>query len=299
MQSQHFDAVIISPHIDDAVFSCGGLMALRAQDQKRILVVNIFSEHFSQSGVQAQSTNFFKVADNRHNEDKKAQGVLNFEIHNVNFKDAIFRKPKYQHARHLFSGRPDEDVVFAVREKLRDFFTTITANELYFPLGVGGHVDHMTCFHACLGQWSDRFKFRAAYEDIPYAYLQPLVALRKGQLQLGQIGQLTRDFFWSAMMSALRHSKFKWFYYLRAKSFFFYRWLNQNADAETFLPTLRSHEVDISSVIERKLKASWCYDSQTPQFLRSTDEHREFSRQYASLSLEQAGQHVERYWQEF
>ena len=39
-----YRAVIISPHLDDAVFSCGGLI-LKLKSEGPILVINIFTKY--------------------------------------------------------------------------------------------------------------------------------------------------------------------------------------------------------------------------------------------------------------
>ena len=39
---KHYNAVFISPHIDDAIFSCGGTIAQLAH-QGNVLILNIFT----------------------------------------------------------------------------------------------------------------------------------------------------------------------------------------------------------------------------------------------------------------
>ena len=79
---------IVSPHLDDALLSCGVMIQRRVAAGDKVFILNIFSE----------GTN----AANRQQEDKAAAALLGAEPVFLNELDAPDRDPKYKPTENLF-----------------------------------------------------------------------------------------------------------------------------------------------------------------------------------------------------
>ena len=153
--------VVVSPHLDDAVFSCAGFMAHAVRRGETVRVVTAFTV-----GVDH---------DRRRVEDRVALDLLGVEHHHLGLLDAPER---------LGLGRTHEALVEHARiepldvERVRATIASALAplpfsTRIYGPLGVGGHVDHLTV-HAAL---RDR-ETAVFYEDRPYALVPGAVHAR-------------------------------------------------------------------------------------------------------------------------
>lgn len=171
-----YRAVIVSPHLDDAVFSCAAeLMRLRAEGP--VLVVNIFTRYgppTKRRGV--------VLGDMRYQEEANAAAALGYEFINLGELDASCRRPEYRSLGNIF--RPpvpaDEPYGEALRLRLLDILQPLSFNTLYVPLGVGWHVDHILTHKALAsGIGNSDLLF---YEDLPYGLLPNATRLRLGEL---------------------------------------------------------------------------------------------------------------------
>src|ERR1700761_1290077 len=86
---------IVSPHLDDAVLSCGVLMQRRKAAGDEVLSLNIFT-----AGTNAA---------NRRKEDERAEKEIGAQTFFLNELDAPDRNPLYKSDIKLFFG-PLEDV---------------------------------------------------------------------------------------------------------------------------------------------------------------------------------------------
>ena len=159
---KHYRAVFISPHLDDAVFSCGGRIA-QLVTEGPVLVVNLFTRYLSNIKIHGAV-----MSAERHREELDAAEFLGFESRNLDELDAPFRCDVYQKLGNLFHPPVAADIAWlpSLRTKLFDMLSGIDIEQLYVPLGIGWHVDHVIT-HQAFDTWSDRNKL-LHYEDAPY-----------------------------------------------------------------------------------------------------------------------------------
>lgn len=182
----------ISPHLDDAALSAGGLIA-ELSSATKVTVVSVFTSpgddsritlsarrHLSACGY-GDSGALFRA---RRSEDRLASLSLGAESVHLGFVDALWRKKKanrfiaaagkafpslvhlYPTYRwHVVSGRmhPEDS---ALAEKLKRTLIGMIPDEatVFCPAGYGGHVDHLLVREAC----EEAFSRLILWLDYPY-----------------------------------------------------------------------------------------------------------------------------------
>jgi LmbE family N-acetylglucosaminyl deacetylase len=182
----------VSPHLDDAVLSCGGRMGQQAQAGERVRVVTVFA---GQPAPDAPLSSFAQelharwgldhpVAARRR-EDAAALALLGVEGGYWPYADCIYRRAPgggylYASEEALFGEvRPEDDALVA---ELAGRLRTLAAGRggaLYAPLAVGRHVDHQVVRRAV-----------ADLEDVIYYEDYPYAAWPGALEDVGQIGNL-------------------------------------------------------------------------------------------------------------
>jgi LmbE family N-acetylglucosaminyl deacetylase len=169
--------VYLSPHLDDAVFSCGGLIARQISSGDDVQVVTLFAgdppvgeltpfayELHRRWGGEGSPMGL------RRAEDLVACGRLGASVVHLGFSDAVYRRAADGRALH-----PDSESLFATPspeeeplvDAIADALERSVAHEaeVYLPLGIGGHVDHRLTRRA--GERAGHPLWY--YRDIPYA----------------------------------------------------------------------------------------------------------------------------------
>ena len=147
-------ALALSPHLDDAAFSCGGTLAALADAGWRVLLCTIFTASVPGPRGFALACQLDKgLAPNvdymalRRAEDAAAADILGATPRWLSFPEAPHRG--YGSAPELFAGvRPDDTVDDALCEALRDLCATARPDVVLAPQAVGGHVDHIQVVRA-------------------------------------------------------------------------------------------------------------------------------------------------------
>ena len=179
--------IFLSPHFDDAVFACGGTLAVQVSVGLRPLVITVFGGMPQETTLSAFgldvhrgmgfSQNVTTALQTRRDEDAAAMNLLDIDYLWLNYAEAIYRgSPAYYNsASELMGGEVhpddrwiDEDLagmLVALRKRLPD-------TVWYAPLGVGRHVDHQIVCSAAdrLAQLGAKVNL---YEDFPYVARQP------------------------------------------------------------------------------------------------------------------------------
>lgn len=159
----------ISPHLDDAVWSCGGRIAALRQEGHEVVVHTVFTECGEETAT-------------RRSEDDEALVLLDASAEHWGFIDARWRRrpdgqPQRRRTIELFL--PPRPADLELVEPITGILTGLAGYDLlYAPLAVGGHVDHrlvnlaMEQIRVCVPvRW---------YEEIPYHAEAEPVGMQRG-----------------------------------------------------------------------------------------------------------------------
>ena len=137
----------LSPHLDDAVFSVGPLLAEMASNT-RMIVATAFTKSVANPEGFALACQLdkglpasFDYMEIRRKEDTESMNILGVEGVHGPFAEAPHRG--YQAANNLFGPiLPTDEVGAGLREWLVDLTDTLKPGVILLPFGIGNHVDH-------------------------------------------------------------------------------------------------------------------------------------------------------------
>lgn len=186
----------ISPHLDDAAFSCGGLIN-HLSGKTKVVVITIFTSagktnHTLSAIRYAQMCGYgrreiMRFYKDRRKEDRELWHSIGVKFVHLGFKDALWRpkrgmswlerilsilinEPRYiypTHRLHVAKGVISKHDVVNIK-KIENKILKITGrskNKLVFcPVGLGGHVDHIITRSVC----KKIFDEPIYWEDSPY-----------------------------------------------------------------------------------------------------------------------------------
>lgn len=255
-----YDVVYVSPHLDDAVFSAGGAIALEVRAGRRVAVATVFSRG---GGDDAR----------RRDEDHAALAGLGATAIDLALVEAPARDPRLARGRLFLPLGPDSA---ALVEEVRAAVHAVAGDaEVVAPLGVGRHVDHQIA-HAAAAALAGPVSY---YEDLPYALCRPLVARRLASLgspgsndegALAALWNIAR--FWSRR--PFLNDAAPWpLRPLAAALIAFWQWQSPSETAPAARPLLEER-IDVSSVLDDKLRAIAAYSSQWRRFFFSLEAFR-------------------------
>lgn len=171
-------AVFISPHLDDAAFSCGGtLIALRERGWNVVLCTM-----FTASMPHPQGFALACQLDKGLPPNVDYMALRRVEDHNfarIAGIDQVLHRPYpeaphrgYHSAPELFAGvQPNDHIWQPIADDLRQLLRAINPDLLFAPQGLGNHVDHLHVIRAVLTL--DLHPKTCWYRDTPYAMRQP------------------------------------------------------------------------------------------------------------------------------
>ncbi len=176
----------VSPHLDDAVLSCGGMIARTRRGAGRAVVLTVFASGPRGGKLTPYAARYHAkcgIADlwTRRWEDIEACELLGAELIHLQFPEILYRRdhhgrPRCRSRHELFSQlRPDDTAVVAeVTSALAHWIRRLSPATVYGPVGLGEHVDHVATNAALrqaisdLGADAPRLLL---YEEMPYAAL--------------------------------------------------------------------------------------------------------------------------------
>lgn len=171
--------LFLSPHLDDAVLSCGGTIAALAERGEDVVVVTACAGGAvpPYSPVAALLHDLWElhgdIVARRRSEDRAAVALLGAEAQHGDIPDAIYRKDVHGNwlyaERDALSGPPPEDdawIVPRIEELVKGSMSGPT--RLYAPLAIGGHPDHRLA-HSAARELQDEGIDVIYFEDFPYA----------------------------------------------------------------------------------------------------------------------------------
>lgn len=178
MEKDHW--IFLSPHFDDVVLSCGGLVWTLTQEGRRVEIWTIMGgfppdeaysdfarenhERWGMSGVEAIRM--------RRGEDHAACELLGAQPRYFDWLDVIYRRDPdmdesiVHNNVELFGKSPEPSLIAQIAQLLR--FEVPADAALISPMGLGNHVDHQAVFLAA--EASGRID--AYYADYPYILKQ-------------------------------------------------------------------------------------------------------------------------------
>ncbi|MEM7132944.1 MAG: PIG-L family deacetylase [Chloroflexota bacterium] len=173
----HYHAIYLSPHLDDAVLSCGGQIHQRTQRGERVLIATVTAGNPSAEMVSAYAQSLHnrwelltEAVEGRRQEDIRAAAILNADTLHWPIPDCIYRY-------HEPSGTPyytsDEEIFGEIHlgergvvQEIAQLIEQLPSHEtLLAPLGVGHHVDHLLTRTAAEITTTQL----TYYEEYPYA----------------------------------------------------------------------------------------------------------------------------------
>ncbi len=177
--------VYLSPHLDDAVLSCGGRIWQQVRVGDRVLVITVFAgsppsgtrlSPFARE-LHARWGSPIDAVSRRRSEDLTALAYLGAEAAHWSYPDCIYRQDLdgrflYADERALWGAvRPADKVLI---EELSHRLATVPVTPgggIYAPLAVGQHVDHRILRRAAEASG----RTLTYYEDFPYAEDPPAI----------------------------------------------------------------------------------------------------------------------------
>lgn len=180
--------VYLSPHLDDAVLSCGGAIHRQAAGGESVLVLTLLAGEAVTHGAVGPLSAFALVQHGywghpprpmalRRAEDVAALTWMGADWYHLGYLDAVYRAGSgdewlYADLDGLFGEvRADDPLALSTPEltaELAGFIGEPGAAVVYAPLAVGRHVDHQIVHTAARGLAARGYRV-AFYEDYPYA----------------------------------------------------------------------------------------------------------------------------------
>jgi len=168
--------MVVSPHLDDAVLSCGALIADATRRRADVIVVTVFNGRPTPP-VSGPAARFHarcglvegSAMDEREKEDDAALGLLGARTERLHLPEALYRKdpagaPLYSTDPAVFEDPHPGDDSGTVAEFLGAQVDAVRPDLVLAPLGIGSHVDHLLAARA-----ASRLGARVLhYEDVPY-----------------------------------------------------------------------------------------------------------------------------------
>ncbi|MFN8441670.1 MAG: PIG-L family deacetylase [Caldilineaceae bacterium] len=176
--NNHYDFIYLSPHLDDAALSCGGQIAKQTTAAKSVLIVTITAgdpPSGAESHYIAELHSRWELEQDavaaRRAEDIAACQILGADWLHWDVPDCIYRfhpqtrAPLYQSDPDIFGDvhAAEAGLVQKLAERLRNL---PPAQQIFAPLTLGHHVDHLLTRAAAEAVWGKQLAY---YEDYPYA----------------------------------------------------------------------------------------------------------------------------------
>ncbi len=173
-----YSRLYLSPHLDDAVLSCGGQIHRATRHGERVLVVTVMAGDPPRTQLSDYAQRLHarwalerEATAARRAEDRAACALLGAEALHLGLPDCIYRSDPHTGAP-LYTSDPDifGPVHPVDRTLLAELIPRLaalpSAQEVVVPLTVGHHVDHVLVRKAAEAVWGQRIWY---YEDYPYA----------------------------------------------------------------------------------------------------------------------------------
>jgi len=176
---RRYGMVFVSPHFDDAVIACGGLVRRRIKAGRRALIATIFSADAPEK-KKPHGDAFSGITNTagRRREEAAALQRLGADGIWLPYADAVYRlqRPFLRYAPVLFGRRYQRLLIHRLRSDLMRIAARSGCRVLCLPMGIGQHIDHRLVFEAGVSLAGSIDIW--LYEDHPYALFPFLLQFR-------------------------------------------------------------------------------------------------------------------------
>jgi len=187
------EAIFVSPHLDDAVLSAGGLMQQLRESGVKIVCVTVFTQPGDRHTLSARK--FVQLAGygdastlyaDRRQQDEEVMSRWGWHYLHLGYVDGLWRQHKAgllrkaaarlipesgaiypTYRRHITAGlveKADASLEAELSAGLRALTATMEKPVVFAPAGFGGHVDHVLVRNVCLAGVPDCI----LWSDFPY-----------------------------------------------------------------------------------------------------------------------------------
>jgi LmbE family N-acetylglucosaminyl deacetylase len=178
--------IFISPHLDDVVLSCGEYLKKLSKTNENITVLTVFAGSQDPSLFSDIAKKYHKKCGldddavySRREEDKNAMRYFNCKYIHLDILEILYRMDKFN--KHKCKSEKDifnRDIKGesdTIKKIIEEFENNITINEydnVYLPLSLGNHIDHVLTTYVMTKYLEENFKNLNIfyYEDVPYTY---------------------------------------------------------------------------------------------------------------------------------
>lgn len=172
--------VILSPHLDDAVLSCGDYISYLIEQKCKVKVISVFAGNYNEKCISNLAKEFHSMCELTNNiveirkkEDKKAMELLGCSCIHMEFMDCIYRyntlgEFAYTDFCQIYESNVNEgeEIVQKIISSIHKVISD--ADVILSPLAIGNHIDHMIVSYAARKLEKICPKKMIFYEDFPY-----------------------------------------------------------------------------------------------------------------------------------
>ena len=257
--------IILSPHLDDGVWSCGGLISHATKSGCKVDVITVYTGNPVEKDLpklQEKEITKHGSLERRKEEDTEALTILNANIIWWDFPTRLLRKPWINKRTETFNT-PIGDIMIndsnylKIENKIKDLITNNPDAYIFSPISVGHMYDHVELFTACINMgyklnYLEKILF---YED-GYGFItknRKKHFLLKNYIWERKNAPENTSIMWSIMGKVMANS-------------------TSDSDFRTYIPKQVQYadwSVDVLNIeneFEIKMKSLSKYDSQISQF---------------------------------
>ncbi len=181
--TRRYDHVVVSPHFDDAVVSCGGRIVDRKEMGENVLVVTVFTSHIpGENPFRKKAYRKLLNYDRRRAEDKAAMASLGVDFIWLGYREILFREniPLFRYWPCFRKTPSNVTLSHALAADLLDICRKTGCKNLILPMAIGQHMDHQIVFQAGAQLLSKEIKTCRIffYEDYPYVLFPNMLHYR-------------------------------------------------------------------------------------------------------------------------
>lgn len=158
-------SLVISPHLDDAILSLGGF--LQKHNDKNDLVFTLFNTAWT---ILEGNYSVQKITEINLTEEKGVINLIGCQHKFGGYDEALLRG--YKNWNDELRLDDEEILLNSIVNQINTLIEENNFTEVFFPLAVGKHVDHVLVYEASkkiINHLDNKNIKVAFYEDLPYA----------------------------------------------------------------------------------------------------------------------------------